>query len=301
MPPTVGTSEPAAGKKKARGKGRPLLTALGKPTAGEQGRSEADNSPVPTPPPTKQSDKNKTATPIETGPKKKPAPDPHNQNMKKYTRQQGGSIAIKNIQDKKLKGTLRKTEKKFQDAAYKAAQAELLLPTEAGYLEAEEGTLEKTWKFTQAAIKDNVDMNTSNKMFDLKLPDLGPYTTSYTPNGRHLLIGGRKGHIATFDWRTAKLGCELQLRETVRDVTWLHNHTMFAVAQKKYTYIYDNSGMELHCMRDHVDVTQMEFLPWHFLLATVVCVVGCVGGGYCGCGYGVRIGRIARRRAVVGG
>ena len=41
----------------------------------------------------------------------------------------------------------------------------------------------------------------------------------------------------------------LQVRETVRDVQFLHNEQFFAAAQKKYVYIYDKRGLEVHCLR----------------------------------------------------
>lgn len=107
--------------------------------------------------------------------------------------------------------------------------------------------------------------------FNLTLDTFGPYTIDYTRNGRHLLLGGRKGHVATFDWRTGTLHAEIQLRETVRDVQWLHDESMFAVAQKKYVYVYDRSGMEVHCLRDHLEVNRLDFLPYHHLLVSVVC------------------------------
>lgn len=44
-----------------------------------------------------------------------------------------------------------------------------------------------------------VDKNTAREMFDLSLPDLGPYAIDYTRNGRFLLLGGRKGHLALLD------------------------------------------------------------------------------------------------------
>ena len=177
-------------------------------------------------------------------------------------------ISIKSITDKKLKSKLKKSEAKSRFSALKSAQSELLLTEQVGYLEAQE--MEKTWKFTQQAIKSAVDVNTSRKMFDLTLDQFGPYTLNYSRNGSHLLIGGRKGHVASFDWKSHSLDCELHLNETVKDVVYLHNHSMFAVAQKKYTYIYDSSGMELHCLKDHIEANKLQFLPYHFLLASVV-------------------------------
>ncbi|EDO36936.1 predicted protein, partial [Nematostella vectensis] len=137
------------------------------------------------------------------------------------------------------------------------------------FLEAE--GMEKTFSFKQKEIADAVDVASSQKFFELKLDKFGPYRIDYTRNGRHMLIGGQKGHIATFDWQNKKLGCEVHVQETIRDVSWLHIETMFAVAQKKYVYIYDNKGIELHCLKRHPYVNRMEFLPYHFLLSTVVC------------------------------
>jgi len=101
------------------------------------------------------------------------------------------------------------------------------------------------------------------------LPNFGPYSIDYNRSGKDLLIAGRKGHVAAFDWRSSTLHTELQLKETVRDVKWLHGSEFFAVAQKKYVYIYDRAGVEVHCLKKHIEVTAMEFLPYHFLLASV--------------------------------
>jgi U3 small nucleolar RNA-associated protein 7 len=63
--------------------------------------------------------------------------------------------------------------------------------------------------------------------------------------------------------------CDFTVDESVLDVTFLHNYTMFAAAQRKYTYIYDSiSGSEIHCLKEHARVTNIDFLPFHFLLVS---------------------------------
>ncbi|KAF2460656.1 WD40-repeat-containing domain protein [Lineolata rhizophorae] len=184
----------------------------------------------------------------------------------KYGR--GQKAPTRNVKDKKLRGKLRETERKYREAALQALDAEILLENEPGLLEAE-GELERTYRVRQDQVKNDVAVGTAKKGFTLKLNELGPYVADYSRNGKDLLLAGRKGHVTTMEWRDGKLGCELQLGETVKDAKWLHNNQYFAVAQKKYVYIYDSAGVEIHKLQKHVEVNHMEFLPYHFLLATI--------------------------------
>jgi U3 small nucleolar RNA-associated protein 7 len=186
----------------------------------------------------------------------------------KYRRGDGKKPNLKGIKDKRLKGLISKQEERFKQAADKAARAEILHTEQAGFMEAESG-LEATWKVKQMDIEEQADLLTISKIFRLNLPQYGPYTFAYSRNGRYLLLGGEKGHVALIDWHKNKLLCELNLGENVRHVCFLHNETMFAVAQKKNVYIYDKSGTELHRLKNHRSPHRVLYLPYHFLLCSV--------------------------------
>ncbi|XP_014668594.1 PREDICTED: WD repeat-containing protein 46-like [Priapulus caudatus] len=184
--------------------------------------------------------------------------------VKKYTK-------TKKVKSAGIKGKYHEHRYKQQVqatrlAATQAARAELLLREDTGYFEADEG--EDTSKISQYDIADAVDITSAEKFFELHLDKFGPYRINYTRNGRHLLVGGRKGHLAAIDWQTKHLMCEFNATEVIEDVKWLHTENMFAVAQKKWTYVYDNQGLELHCLKLLDSVLRMEYLPYHFLLAT---------------------------------
>ncbi|MCJ8735218.1 hypothetical protein PDJAM_G00244360 [Pangasius djambal] len=191
------------------------------------------------------------------------APIPEQQ-LRKF--QRGKKFQKLNKARKKAKEIIARSEAASDLAQKEAARYDLLLPEEAGFLEGDEG--EDTCTVSQEDIAEAVDITSGAKYFNLHLTQFGPYRLDYSRTGRHLLLGGRRGHVSCIDWQTKNLMCEMNVMETVQDVKWLHTEAMFAVAQKKWLYIYDSKGIELHCIKKFNDVLRMQFLPYHFLLAT---------------------------------
>lgn len=147
-----------------------------------------------------------------------------NKRAAKFSKGQPVSHVAK-IADRKTKAHVRYAETLADTAATNAALHEKwLLPTTPGLVEAE-GPMERTFRFQQGDIAGAVDVNAARKAFDLSLPTLGPYAVDFTPNGRDLLIGGGKGHVAVVRWGDYKLVTEIQVREKIRDVQFLHSGT----------------------------------------------------------------------------
>jgi U3 small nucleolar RNA-associated protein 7 len=46
--------------------------------------------------------------------------------------------------------------------------------------------IERTYNFKQEDIVKHVEVGAANKVFDLSLPDLGPYRLDFTRNGRFM-------------------------------------------------------------------------------------------------------------------
>eukprot|EP01031_Cornospumella_fuschlensis_P039383 gene39383-47939_t len=191
------------------------------------------------------------------------------QKVKKYSRGKIPDVShIPNTKGLNLRNALHSNAEAIKESAVKAAEVEVLLPAERGCIELDEPHM-RTFKLKQTDIINNVDLNTAQKAFDLHLTTFGPYCVNYTRNGRHLLLGGRRGHVATFDCHTQSVGAELNLQQEVHAVHYLHNQTLFAVAQQKYVYVYDSDGVEIHCLKSHINPYALAYLPYHFLLSSI--------------------------------
>ena len=123
-------------------------------------------------------------------------------------------------------------------------------------------------RLNQSELKKEVDVGTLKKLFDFDLEG-GPFSMKPTRNGKHVVVGGKRGQLSVIDRTTMNPMCDITVDESVLDVSFLHNYTMFAAAQRKCAYIYDTiSGAEIHRLKDQQLVTHLDFLHDHFLLVS---------------------------------
>ncbi|KAL7347724.1 U3 small nucleolar RNA-associated protein 7 [Encephalitozoon intestinalis] len=159
-----------------------------------------------------------------------------------------------------------KSGKKIAEEALKDVVNYDILRTEScGYIEVDSD--EKTYDVTQGKIRKYVSIKASEQAYDLKLEN-GPVHAKYSRNGNHILLRNDKGYLASFNSKSMDLHFEMDVNETIHDAIYLHNERFIAVAQKNNVFIYDGNGVEQHCVRENSHVFKMEYLPYHYLLAS---------------------------------
>lgn len=158
----------------------------------------------------------------------------------------------------------RHQEMRARRAPKQKAEASILLAEGRTGIELERG--EVSDRVRQADILAGVDEQTSRKSFSLRLPQLGPYALDFTSNGSHVVLAGLRGHVASFDWKQFALQGETQLKDRCSDVKFLVDHTMIAVAQKRFVYMYTGEGVEMHVLPKMANITNLTYLPKHLLL-----------------------------------
>lgn len=121
-------------------------------------------------------------------------------------------------------------------------------------------------RVTQSDIVESVALQSQKKQYDLHLTPLGPYKIDFSRNGTHLLLAGLRGHVANIQWKHFALQGETQLKDKVNDIRYLVDHSMYAVAQKKYVYMYTKEGAELHILSRMAHMDRLAYLPKHMLL-----------------------------------
>lgn len=174
-----------------------------------------------------------------------------------------------NRKDKVVKAKLQVYKTKRFEAAVAAADAQVILNSrDSGFVEAE-NDMERTTSLSQVELKrSHLDEQTARQIYDLTLPH-SPYGCKYDRSGRYSVIYGQRGHIALMDCHQLSLHTEFHIQERIRDACFLHNFSLMAVAQANHAYIYDDTGAEIHKLDDHNDPMALDFLPYHWLLASI--------------------------------
>jgi|UPI000581A214 U3 small nucleolar RNA-associated protein 7 len=172
--------------------------------------------------------------------------------------------------NKVLRHQLERHETKRLEAAVKAAEAADILQTDQAGLLEPENDMERTTSLTQTELKRNyLDDDTARHIYNLDMHQSAPYGLEYDRSGRYNIMYGAAGHLAMMDCHQQSLVTEFYVQERIRDACFLHNFTLFAAAQKNHAFIYDQTGAEVHRLSDHSDPMALQFLPYHWLLASV--------------------------------
>nr|CCC92021.1 conserved hypothetical protein [Trypanosoma congolense IL3000] len=160
----------------------------------------------------------------------------------------------------------RKREKVQRAAPRRVARVNLFGKLESSDTGLQLEDREVSDRVTQEDIVAGINLQSQRKKFELVLDKMGPYKVDFTINGTHLLLAGVRGHMANIRWKEFALIGETQLKDRVDDAKFLVDHTMSAVAQKKYVYMYTKEGSEMHILSSMANIDRLAYLSRHLLL-----------------------------------
>ena len=122
-------------------------------------------------------------------------------------------------------------------------------------------------QINQESLKPILSLQNSSQCFSLPL-EYGNYKLDYTLDGRNLLLIGQKGHAAILDWKKKNLICEIIQKD--KFYSGIFAHTGFiAIAQERFAYIYDKSGLEIHVLDNIQEPRHLQYLSYHYLLCSL--------------------------------
>lgn len=77
-------------------------------------------------------------------------------------------------------------------------------------------------------------------MFELSLPQLGPYAVDFTKNGRFMLLGGRKGHLALMD--ALRMDVQMEVCSGVREyVGVFYDSRVTAIYAQRFSWVFQEA------------------------------------------------------------
>jgi U3 small nucleolar RNA-associated protein 7 len=191
-----------------------------------------------------------------------------------HNRLKGGlnQTKIDSIKNNTHRAHMRTNEKLARETSLHNAYAERFLqPSQQGFVSInDKKKILTTRHLKQADLYQEASDTVKAKAFTLSNLEYGAYHSEYTSNGAFMLLCGDRGHVNILDWRNGQSILEKNVQEEIFDATFLQDHTLYALAQKRHVCLYDSKGVKIHHLK-HESMQfprKLQYLPYHFLLAT---------------------------------
>lgn len=174
--------------------------------------------------------------------------------------------AIKHIKDLKAKDRFRKAQirqSQYRREASHLREREPEAPRQA--IVADEG--EHLLQYGQETFRPELSLVNAKKAYSLELA-FGRYVMDFSKEGNRLAMASDRGHVSVLQWKRKELISEFHVKEAVRDVKFMQGDFV-ALAQSSVVHIYDRAGLEVHRVESLREPKALEFLPHHYLLASL--------------------------------